>query len=505
MVSGPSAMCRYYINNIGPNMPTLPFFAENGMSTIDIDNIGSLKYPQMKGFQSIFTKSGIECPRWPDKCIDFVLRPKKSGWPGTQLINNVFETDCHLVPKVPVQADGYKPKTWFKFRAQFALLQLHTQPMWRISFSSAEKVLVKSFTRCQKKILILLKIILSGASRRINTELESVYGEDNYEPFEVSSFLLKYVMFWTMEEVDCIEWRYNNIARCIQLVLEQFRFFIKVKNIPHYFLGSEKNLLGPDIFESNDKDATYVQKKCDAMLLGIEKLLSPDYMVRCLFSAINDCDMVDYMWNSNAKSLILNDMYASFCNLAEILKDSEQSTKETLCQAMTLHHQRMLSAIQNEPRRYGYGKNEELESLLQKEIKFITSQPENMFKLDENEKRALIVKITKEHLKLRRKPKSRSVIAFLFNSLLLNLDEWEELPKVDKKCHPNLAEITNPNKECLALLNTSMDKHKMLRRTLSFSYGCKPSRINSDDSEPNIYANYGRNEWITLKRRTSLQ
>ena len=107
------------------------------------------------------------------------------------------------------------PKTWMKRFTR----HVDSVPVWRISFSLSEKLLVDDFSMAQRKCFLLLKILLKALAVDINTELEEELGEDKFVRFKVSGFLLKHTMFWTMEEVDLDEWRMNNLHGCILNVL----------------------------------------------------------------------------------------------------------------------------------------------------------------------------------------------------------------------------------------------------------------------------------------------
>ena len=97
---------------------------------------------------------------------------------------------------------------------------------------------MESFTMAQKKCFLLLKVIFSSLAITYNTAMKKKYGEDNFVGFKVSGFLLKHTMFWTMEKVDILEWRMNNLHACLLHVIRMFEVFLKQKNIPHYFLDA---------------------------------------------------------------------------------------------------------------------------------------------------------------------------------------------------------------------------------------------------------------------------
>ena len=60
-------------------------------------------------------------------------------------------------------------------------------------------------------------------------------------------------MFWSMQSIGKTEWRYNNLYRYIQHVLDTLQQFLDNKNIPHYFFGEGKNLLEESVKNSETR------------------------------------------------------------------------------------------------------------------------------------------------------------------------------------------------------------------------------------------------------------
>eukprot|EP00091_Calanus_sinicus_P013335 TRINITY_DN29623_c0_g1_i1.p1 TRINITY_DN29623_c0_g1~~TRINITY_DN29623_c0_g1_i1.p1 ORF type:complete len:184 (+),score=40.40 TRINITY_DN29623_c0_g1_i1:68-619(+) len=170
--------------------------------------------------------------------------------------------------------------------------QITSEPVWRISFSLSEKLLVDDFTMAQRKCFLLLKIILKALAVDINTELEEELGDENFIPFKVSGFLLKHTMFWTMEEVNLDEWRMNNLHGCILHVLGKLQIFLKDKCIPHYFFGKRKNLLHGDLIENTKEEMSVLDGKCKMMLDGIGRLKNNKYLLERIISCTNNEHLV---------------------------------------------------------------------------------------------------------------------------------------------------------------------------------------------------------------------
>ena len=117
-----------------------------------------------------------------------------------------MEAGCHLVPRTTRKLGEKRSKTWFK-----TFMLSHDPPVWRISFSVSEKILTTDFSMAQRKCYLLLKVLFTHISWSINSKLEKEKGEDNFIGFKISGFLLKHVMFWTMERISLHTWRIHNL------------------------------------------------------------------------------------------------------------------------------------------------------------------------------------------------------------------------------------------------------------------------------------------------------
>ena len=168
--------------------------------------------------------------------LEFSKPQTKSGWPSIKLKHKVMLEGCHIVPRTPRRLGEKGPKTWMKLGWR----QMRAPPAWRISFSLSEKLLVETFSMPQRKCFLLLKTLLKTVALNVNEELEEKHGEDNFTRFKVSSFLLKHTMFWSMEEVDMLEWRMNNLHKCILHVISKLESFLADRCVPHYFFGKRK-------------------------------------------------------------------------------------------------------------------------------------------------------------------------------------------------------------------------------------------------------------------------
>ena len=271
------------------------------------------------------------------------------------------------------------------------LFARHTSapPAWRISFSLSEKLLVDDFSMPQRKCFLLLKTLLKTVAMNVNEELEEKHGEDNFTRFKVSSFLLKHTMFWTMEEVDMLEWRMNNLHKCILHVISKLESFLADRCVPHYFFGKRKNLLHGDMVENTESERNLLESKCKMMLDGIMKMKENNFFFEMIISATNpNIQLLDFQW-SNETSLFNESLVMSFSDLIRSVKNGDKNLKSKLIN----HHQVMMKLIESAPRKYGTGVNKEFLEFLSNEVDILYKEKDPLQTLDAMEVEKLRTKL----------------------------------------------------------------------------------------------------------------
>ena len=352
---GPSSMNRFYMNHEGEPQYGLPLFGECGVSTLDVDNIAALRYPLLDWmhFGETLRGFGIDMKpesyffRWPYGCNRFTFPHTKSDWPTLELRLKVLKEGCHLVPRFPMKYGQKGPATYLRQ----AMIPMTMAPAWRVSFSLSEKILAKSFTLPQRRCFLLVKVLLTIQTIWVHRKLQGAFGEDSDDwnqcikeaKFSVSSFILKHVMFWTLEEVDQSEWRMNNLYNCVKHVLVKFEAFLKEKCVPHYFFGYKKNLLAGDI-QMDKRDHRKMTIKCLNMIIHIRHLRAN------IFPALICCmrdELFDYQWTNDNPDLL-----KSFCELVKAFKNNNEYDETLFNSAVIEHHQTMIHQIKDAPRKY---------------------------------------------------------------------------------------------------------------------------------------------------------
>ena len=105
---------------------------------------------------------------WPESAMDWLIRPRKSGWPSPVLVLNIFDSGCHLAPVgrgkrafEPVEREEYisNPRAAISQQNQEVEETTMDEREWRISFSLAENKLGQNLSPVQRRIMVLLKVI----------------------------------------------------------------------------------------------------------------------------------------------------------------------------------------------------------------------------------------------------------------------------------------------------------------------------------------------------------
>ncbi|KAL3853887.1 hypothetical protein ACJMK2_013186 [Sinanodonta woodiana] len=150
----------------------------------------------------------VKCPKWPSSAFEWIDRPSRSGWPTQELKHKIAKEGILLAP-VGCKQDPSQ------------------DIQWRYSFNEAEIQLVTSFNGTQAKCYALLK--------RIKSEFVKPWFDDDV----ITSYHLKTLMFWTIEEIDLQAWAPANLVECIFLVLKKLTQCIEDENCPSYFIPTE--------------------------------------------------------------------------------------------------------------------------------------------------------------------------------------------------------------------------------------------------------------------------
>lgn len=150
----------------------------------------------------------LSFPYWPAVANDWITRHRPSGWPSPELVSLIVKEGCALVPVSPLRS--------------------LTGLEWRISFSSCERKLAQSLSKCQKGCFLIVKGIWRHFLKHPSKK-------------GVQSYHLKSAMFWVCEEVSPADWRKDKIGVGALRILQKLYSFLVNMCCPHYLIP-ENNL-----------------------------------------------------------------------------------------------------------------------------------------------------------------------------------------------------------------------------------------------------------------------
>ncbi|XP_060073704.1 uncharacterized protein LOC132553471 [Ylistrum balloti] len=147
---------------------------------------------------------GMKCPEWPSVAAEWISRDRSKRWPSRGFIDQQVMRGCYLVPV------GCKE-----------CKQTHLD--WRISFVHVEQELVRIMNENQIKCYIILK------------QLKKFFFKVKI-PEVITSYVIKTILFWTVEESSPELWQPHQLLTVVQLCLDKLITFVQDGFCPHYFI-----------------------------------------------------------------------------------------------------------------------------------------------------------------------------------------------------------------------------------------------------------------------------
>ncbi|KAL3887141.1 hypothetical protein ACJMK2_027094 [Sinanodonta woodiana] len=257
---------------------------------------------------------GISHPKWPSCALEWRDRIRPYGWPSQQQIRLIMKKGIYLVPV------GYK-------QSELEAIE------WRYSFNEAEKILVRSFNFTQVNCYVLLKMIVSG------------YITPRFDDDVISSYHIKTLLFWAIEQNDPQLWVSHNLVQMVSLILHDLLRCIESLSCPSYFIPDE-NLFAGKVTLAN-RDLVY-QVLSDMIMDGwialtrLTHFASDDAFIRSLYQdddivyleedeveqSIDYNRLVQFVSSSFTIQSILQILHvAQSCNITEADKIDENFNK----------------------------------------------------------------------------------------------------------------------------------------------------------------------------------
>ncbi|XP_060584969.1 uncharacterized protein LOC132740921 [Ruditapes philippinarum] len=173
------------------------------------------------GFCDTDMVPAFPCKSWPQSASGWLKRQGTGGLPTHEMRRFTAQTTCFVVPT------GSK-------------VSIYPELEWRISTSLAEKYLMFNLNITQIRCYVLLKIILKSC---LNPQ-----GEIN-----LSSFMIKTVLFHCIENTEPSIWVDNNLLTCLIFCLQELHSCVQNEHCSHFIISENNLMAGQFTSETNHK------------------------------------------------------------------------------------------------------------------------------------------------------------------------------------------------------------------------------------------------------------
>ncbi|XP_068760083.1 uncharacterized protein [Montipora capricornis] len=205
-----------------------------GFPNYEEDQTGVFKYPMA----------------WPEPAMEWLVRPRPSGWPSSDLVMEIFDSGCHLAPvgrgkrlNDPVNVVNYCQNPEITLATSTVPVACSStegvwtmeETEWRTSFSLAENKLGESVSPVQRHVMVLLKI------------LKKVHFPD-----VISTYYLKNLLFRECESKGEDFWKEDNSGNCLLFMLDRLQECLKAHHLPHYIMPQSNLLMYEDPAKLNE-------------------------------------------------------------------------------------------------------------------------------------------------------------------------------------------------------------------------------------------------------------
>ena len=172
-------------------------------------SIGHIPYADIREFGHCYYDHvpSIHLAFWPSIANSWVQKDSRY-WPDSDIVQKIILEGCHIVPKSPHGRHNNE---------------------WRISFSTAEITLSKTFTLFQQKCYLVAKTVYYVTIKSIDPD---VFG----------SYFIKTVMMKLMEKSPKSFWDNSSLSEVIKVLFENLSSSFEEKRLGSFFID-EMNLL----------------------------------------------------------------------------------------------------------------------------------------------------------------------------------------------------------------------------------------------------------------------
>jgi len=197
----------------------------------------------------------IRCLEWPPQAADWPTRHRNYGWPTTATIDAVVSNGHDVVA---VAHPTCKDDEWMR------------KHQWRLSFSRAEVILLRSWTTEQQIVYHMLRTFVK--TERLTNNLNN-HGSDTF-----SNYHIKTLMLWACETKPQNWWTESNLVTVCVKVMHCLDEWLRKSHGQHYFIS--------DVHFCDYFDTTDIHTVCATMMSvtvsNLTQWFVDSYMHKCL-------------------------------------------------------------------------------------------------------------------------------------------------------------------------------------------------------------------------------
>ncbi|XP_052060755.1 uncharacterized protein LOC127701027 [Mytilus californianus] len=244
-------MDKNKVDIVGPSLQTQPHAVNTDYAITTMDRVFAFRNP-----------------KWPNFAKEWKTRIRPNNWPDMSVINEIQSLGSHVVAKGNI-------------------LSKECDLTWRVSFNIAERYMADLMTLQQKKCIVTTKTLIKDAKIEV-----------------VSSYHLKTVMWWTVEQGDISMWNSNDVGRNFLAFLDELLKALETGVIKNYFMPDCNMIQGIDRSELEKAILFFkgISKKPISAVLSSSGLT--DFPVELRFHNLKD-SLLRFNGDTQTKSSLL--------------------------------------------------------------------------------------------------------------------------------------------------------------------------------------------------------
>ena len=267
----------------------------------------------------------LHSDNWPNQANEWLSRERPHDYLHSSLIGQIKNYGVDLVAKSSYLTVNKTLEYYHSFE-------------WRLSLSVAETLLVKTWTRVQKSCYRTVKTL--------HTDYLSSFG--------VTSYSIKNIMFWLIEESPPEIWTHERLMDCIEIFLSRIGDCCRQHACPHYFVKKNNLFAG-----SEPQGLMKAAKICDKLISdfygqlwisdGLWFRISARKMVPYFYSLQYDRDLAEVFHQRQIQSNLQKLPYLKFIFKIYYSSKIQKQTSQMLLNSESNQHfssQDVVSAVE---------------------------------------------------------------------------------------------------------------------------------------------------------------